>query len=189
MPTVNHPLFDPANLTDQEQERLKKLQGLVEAGIDPYPPRAKRSHTIAQARAAYEQNSEAEHIVSVTGRLRSNRDMGKLSFGDLEDGTGRIQILVKRDAMPEGWYANTWKKLVDLGDFLGVTGKLFVTRTGELTVEVQDVQFLSKTTTIFSKSKRRSCNRSMAVQQRAPLSPITTSSSKTSICASALNFI
>ncbi len=145
MPTVNHPLFDPANLTDQEQERLKKLQGLVEAGIDPYPPRAKRSHTIAQARAAYEQNSEAEHIVSVTGRLRSNRDMGKLSFGDLEDGTGRIQILVKRDAMPEGWYANTWKKLVDLGDFLGVTGKLFVTRTGELTVEAQEVQFLSKT--------------------------------------------
>ena len=156
MPTVNHPLFDPANLTDQEQERLKKLQGLVEAGIDPYPPRAKRSHTIAQARAAYEQNSEAEHIVSVTGRLRSNRDMGKLSFGDLEDGTGRIQILVKRDAMPEGWYANTWKKLVDLGDFLGVTGKLFVTRTGELTVEAQEVQFLSKTLKPMPDRQRRS---------------------------------
>ncbi|MFN8443602.1 MAG: lysine--tRNA ligase [Caldilineaceae bacterium] len=145
MPTVNHPLFDPANLTDQEQERIKKLQGLVEAGIDPYPPRARRTHTIAQARAAYEQNSDAEHIVSVTGRLRSNRDMGKLSFADLEDGTGRIQVLVKRDAMPEGWYANIWKKLVDLGDFVGFTGKLFVTRTGELTVEASDFQYLSKT--------------------------------------------
>ncbi len=145
MSTINHPLFDPTNLTDQEQERIKKLHGLLEAGIDPYPPRSTRSHTIAQARALHENGYDGESAVSITGRLRSYRDMGKISFADLEDGTGRMQILVRRNVLTEAWYDEVWKKLIDLGDFLGATGKLFITKTGELTVEAQSIQFLSKT--------------------------------------------
>ena len=137
-------LFDPSNLTDQEQARLANLRGLIAAGIDPYPARVERTHTIAEARALHEAGA-SDTVVTVTGRLTRNRDMGKLSFADLEDGTGKIQILVRRDSLPEGFYNNIWKKLIDLGDFIGATGKLILTRTGELSVEATSIQFLSKT--------------------------------------------
>jgi lysyl-tRNA synthetase class 2 len=137
-------LFDPSNLTDQEQARLANLRGLIVAGIEPYPARVERTHTIAQARALYETGG-SDQTVTVTGRLTRNRDMGKLSFADLEDGSGKIQILVRRDNLPEGYYNNIWKKLIDLGDFIGVTGTLMVTKTGELSVDARSLQFLSKT--------------------------------------------
>lgn len=142
-------LFDPKNLTDQEQARLDNLRGLIDAGIEPYPARVTRTHTIAEARklhdAANPTSGDSGETVTVAGRLTRNRDMGKLSFADIEDGSGRIQILVRRDSLPEGFYNNIWKKLIDLGDFIGVTGTLMVTKTGELSVEANAIQFLSKT--------------------------------------------
>ncbi|MCX6050188.1 MAG: lysine--tRNA ligase [Chloroflexi bacterium] len=145
-----HLLFDPAHLTDQEQARLQNLQALIAAGIDPYPARVQRTHTIAQARALYESNPPLEAatygpVVTVTGRLKAFRNMGKVSFADLEDGTGQMQIVVRRDQLPDNWYNDIWKKSIDLGDFLGFSGPLFVTKTGELSVEAHSVQFLSKT--------------------------------------------
>jgi len=140
----SHHLFDPARLTDQEQARLQNLQTLVEAGIDPYPARVQRTHTIATARALYTENMP-ETQVTVTGRLKRIRIMGKMSFADLEDGTGQIQIVLRRDDLPENWYNDIWKKAIDLGDFIGVTGPLVVTKTGELSVETRTAQFLSKT--------------------------------------------
>jgi lysyl-tRNA synthetase class 2 len=145
--------FDPGNLTDQEAERHAHLRGLIAAGIEPYPARVQRTHTIAEARALYEnavnengqENGGSEETVTVTGRLTRNRDMGKISFADLEDGTGKIQILVRRDNLPENYYNDIWKKLIDLGDFIGVTGKLMTTKTGELSVDAVAIQFLSKT--------------------------------------------
>ncbi len=137
-------LFAPENLTDQERARLQNLQGLVEAGIDPYPARVKRTHTIAEARALHESGAAGDHVVTVTGRLKRIRVMGKVSFADLEDGSGAIQALLRRDSLPEGWYDSVWRRLIDLGDFVGVTGPLVVTKTGELSVEAQSVQFLSK---------------------------------------------
>ena len=145
MSTPIHPLFDPANLTDQETARLKNLEGLVAAGIEPYPARATRTHTIAAARALYEEAGDAAPEVSITGRLRRIRIMGKMSFADLEDGTGAIQLVLRRDSLPGDFYDNIWKRLIDLGDFVGVTGKLGVTKTGEVSVEVREMQFLSKT--------------------------------------------
>ena len=154
MSETTHPLFDPANLTDQERARLHNLQTLLDAGIDPYPARVERTHTIAAARALHAEQlqagqneagqSEAEPVVSVTGRLKRIRVMGKMSFADLEDGTGQIQIVLRRDDLPEGWYNDIWKRAIDLGDFIGVTGPLTVTKTGELSVEARQVQFLSK---------------------------------------------
>lgn len=144
-------LFDPSNLTDQEQARHANLRALQAAGVQPYPARVARTHTIAEARALHEEadqgtasNDLNDLAVTVTGRLTRSRDMGKISFADIEDGSGKVQILVRRDSLPEGFYNNIWKKLIDLGDFLGVTGKLIVTKTGELTIEVSELQFLSK---------------------------------------------
>lgn len=145
MSESTHPMFDPANLTDQERSRLKNLEGLIEAGIEPYPARARRTHTIAAARALYERSESAGQDVTVTGRLRRIRVMGKMSFADLEDGSGLIQLVLRKDSLPDGFYDEIWKRLIDLGDFVGATGALVVTKTGELSVEVREMQFLSKT--------------------------------------------
>ncbi len=99
-----HPLFDPANLSDQENARLETLRGLREAGIDPYPARARRTHTIAQARDLYDSGQFGDQQVTVTGRVKRMRIMGKMSFADLEDGTGTIQIVLRKDNLPEGVY-------------------------------------------------------------------------------------
>ena len=138
-------LFNPETMNDQELARYEKLQALIAAGIDPYPARVERTHTIAAARALYESGQSGQTPVSVTGRLKAIRVMGKVSFADLEDGTGSIQILVRRDSLPQGWYNDVWKRLIDLGDFVGATGVLTVTRTGEVSVDVQAMQFLGKT--------------------------------------------
>jgi len=144
--TIACQLFDPSHLTDQEQARLNNLNALTDAGIEPYPARTQRTHTIAEARLQYEnQQLSEEEPVSVVGRLKRIRVMGKMSFADLEDGTGQIQLVVRRDSLPEGWYNSTWKKNIDLGDFIGATGPLVITKTGELSVDVQAIQFLSKT--------------------------------------------
>lgn len=136
--------FDPAHLTDQEQSRLANLRGLIAAGVDPYPARVQRTHTMAQARALHAAG-DADTLVTVTGRIKRIRIMGKMSFADLEDDSGTLQVLLRRDNLPEGWYDEVWKKLVDLGDFIGATGPLVLTKTGELSVQATAVQFLSKT--------------------------------------------
>lgn len=139
-----HPIFDPATLSDQEASRLRNLEELVAAGIDPYPARVKRTHSIAAARALFERGAAGEDAVTVTGRIKRMRIMGKMSFADLEDGTGSIQLVLRRDSMPANFYDDVWKKLIDLGDFVGATGALVVTKTGELSVDVREVQFLAK---------------------------------------------
>ena len=138
------PMFDPASLSDQELSRLHNLRALNEMGIDPFPARVHRTHAIAEVRALFSDGELTTNPVSITGRLKRIRVMGKMSFADLEDGTGQIQIIVRRDNLPDGWYNEVWKKLVDLGDFVGVTGTLVVTKTGEPSVEATNVEFLSK---------------------------------------------
>lgn len=143
--TDSYDLFNPETLTDQEQSRLAKLAGLRDAGIDPYPAQATRTHSIGAARALYTEGATEQPTVSVAGRLKRIRVMGKVTFADLDDGTGQIQLLVRRDHLGEEWYNDIWKKLVDLGDFISATGPLAVTKTGELSIEVHAMQFLSKT--------------------------------------------
>jgi lysyl-tRNA synthetase class 2 len=132
-------------LTDQEQARRLKLARLLEAGIDPYPPRANRTHTTAEAIAALQAMSSEDQapVVSVTGRLVSMRVMGKSSFAHIEDGFGRIQLFLRLDDLGEETYT-LYKHNLDLGDFIEATGQVFYTRTGEASVRVTELRILAK---------------------------------------------
>lgn len=141
---MTHPSTTAQDLLDQELARRQKLEQLQAQGIDPYPARVRRSHTIAEALIAYEAGELADTPVQLTGRLVARRVMGKLSFGHLEDGTGRVQIMVRRDLLGVERYNDFFKKLIDLGDIIGVSGPMVTTRTGEITCQVTDLQLLSK---------------------------------------------
>ncbi|HFE67364.1 MAG TPA: lysine--tRNA ligase [Chloroflexi bacterium] len=133
--------------TKLEEKRLEKLERLQTAGVETYPLRVERTHTTTQAKEALieAENSggEAEIEVTVTGRLVSFRDMGKTVFAHIEDGYGRIQLFVRRDNVGEESH-RIFRKLLDLGDFVQAEGELFRTRTGEISVRVQDWKLLSK---------------------------------------------
>ncbi|HFD40307.1 MAG TPA: lysine--tRNA ligase [Anaerolineae bacterium] len=135
----------PEVLTDQERQRRLKLERLRQAGVDPYPPRSGRTHTNAQAIAALMDAPEgAEAVpVTVTGRLVSIRIMGKSSFAHIEDGSGRLQIYLRRDLLGEEAY-DRFRRDLDLGDFVEAGGSMFRTRTGEPTVRVERLRLLAK---------------------------------------------
>ncbi len=132
-------------LTDQEQQRRAKLARLREQGIDPYPARAKRTHTTMQAIAALQKKADEDEPITVTvvGRLISIRVMGKSSFVHIEDGVGRIQLYLRSDILGEDEY-RVFKQDLDLGDFVEATGQLFYTRTGESSVRVEQLHLLAK---------------------------------------------
>ena len=132
-------------LTDQERQRRLKLERLRQMGIDPFPARARRTHTAAEAVAALATAPESSEPIEVTvvGRLISKRVMGKVSFAHTEDGSGQIQLFLQRDALGEDLYA-LFKQNLDLGDFVEAGGYLFYTRTGEPSVRVERLRILSK---------------------------------------------
>ncbi len=133
-------------ITDQEQRRREKLSLLRAAGIDPYPARNQRTHTAKQAIAAFEAGElAADQAVILVGRLVLRRVMGKISFGHIEDSSGRIQVFLRRNDLGEEAYNNLFRKLVDLGDFLQVKGPIFRTKAGEITCNVQEIKLIAKT--------------------------------------------
>ncbi len=130
--------------TDLEGQRLKKLEWLREQGVDPYPHRAERTHTIAEALAAYQSAHGGQEIqVAVAGRLKSIRIMGKSSFAHIEDGSGTIQLFIRVNDVGEQDYL-IFKKGLDLGDFVGARGSMMRTRTGEVSVRVSELRLLTK---------------------------------------------
>jgi lysyl-tRNA synthetase class 2 len=137
-------LMSQQQVTEQEQQRRNKLAHLLEAGIDPYPARVNRTHTAAQAIALLEAAGDGEPVeVTVVGRLVSSRVMGKSSFGHIEDGSGQIQLYLRRDVLGEEAYA-LFRQALDLGDFVEATGPVFRTRTGEPSVRVEKLGILAK---------------------------------------------
>lgn len=133
-----------AGAGDLVEERLRKLGELERRGVAPYGQRFPRSHSVGELRQEWkspEQGPE-DGPVRVAGRLMSLRSHGKAQFADLKDETGRIQIYVKLDIVGEDGYETF--RLLDIGDIVGVTGRLFWTRTGELTIEVRELIVLSK---------------------------------------------
>jgi len=133
-------------LTELERQRVEKLKRLCARGVEPYPRRVRRTHTIAEALAALEAAEAAGQEgpqVAVTGRLRSMRVMGKLTFAHIEDGSGSIQLFLRIQDVGEEAH-EMFKRDFDLGDFVGAEGPLMRTRTGEPSVLVKQVRVLSK---------------------------------------------
>jgi lysyl-tRNA synthetase class 2 len=127
--------------------RKAKLESLRDLGVEPYPPRYRVEESLSQVVARWGAAEAAEleeqrPRVRVAGRVRAIRGHGKAAFLDLNDGATRLQVHVRKDRLPE----TQWKvfKLLDLGDFAGVEGTLFRTRTGELTVAAEDLTVLAK---------------------------------------------
>ena len=136
-------------LSEQEQERREALEELNKLGINPYP--AEEFEVNATAQAIKEDFSEEEknfQEVSLAGRLMTKRIMGKASFAVIQDQSGKIQLYLNRDEICPGedktMYNTVFKKLMDIGDIVGVKGFAFTTKTGETTVHVKELKLLSK---------------------------------------------
>ncbi|HNU58841.1 MAG TPA: lysine--tRNA ligase, partial [Aquaticitalea sp.] len=134
-----------SQFSEQELIRREKLDKLREMGINPYPANLfPVTHSSTQIKVDFEDGKK----VVVAGRLMSMRIQGKASFAELQDSEGRIQLYFNRDEICPGEdktkYNEIYKKLLDLGDFIGVTGELFTTKVGEKTVMVKDFSLLSK---------------------------------------------
>lgn len=138
------------HLSEQEQIRRDNLQAIRDLGIEPYPSTAfDVSHYSDDIKEGYsEEESDKWQEIAISGRLMMKRIMGKASFAELQDSKGRMQIYVNRDEIcpdeDKTLYNTVFKKLLDIGDFVGVKGFVFTTRTGELTLHVKEFTLLSK---------------------------------------------
>ncbi len=125
-----------------EAARREKRAALEALGVAPFAYRFERSHAAAEALALYQDTmGEDGPVISLAGRIASWRPKGKVVFGDLEDPSGRIQIYLRQEDLPDRYEV---VKLLDLDDHIGVAGKLFRTKAGEITVRVSDLTLLSK---------------------------------------------
>ena len=136
------------NSHDLYAVRKAKLDSMRAKGFDPYRADWNQTHTSKSAIESFddtiEEGQNTEHEVSVAGRVLVFRLMGKASFVKIQDRDGIIQLYVARDALPEGVYNDDFKKNLDLGDIIGARGKLFKTKTGEVTVRVVEFKMLAK---------------------------------------------
>ena len=123
-------------------QRVEKAAQLRSEGVPPYAKKYERTHTTARVSDDFDALSESEATVCVAGRMTAVRRMGKASFVDITDDSGKIQAYFKMNNMGEEKY-EIFKKL-DIGDILGVQGKVFKTRTGEVTVVAEDFTLLTK---------------------------------------------
>jgi len=130
---------ETSELLLHRQEKLKKLK---EKNINPYPYNFKRTHTSSEIIQNFEKLESEQTGVKIAGRMISLRSHGKSLFSHLQDGAGKIQVYVKSDEVGKEKFE--FFDLFDIGDFLGVTGKVFKTRTGEITVRATDFSLLSK---------------------------------------------
>jgi len=127
-------------MADEVESRRRKRADLLEEGLVPYKDRYERTHSLAEAKAL----APGTTGIRIAGRLMLLRPMGKLIFGTLQDMTGRMQILLRRDRMDEA-SCQDFKSQIDVGDFLGCAGDVTETRTGERTLDCDEALLLSKT--------------------------------------------
>src|SRR3989441_272571 len=129
-------------MADEREIRLRRMHTLREQGINPYPNRVQRTHTISEVLEHFDEWQGPESSFTLTGRIRLMREMGKVAFFKIEDGTGSIQVYFRINDVGEEAYRAL--KLLDIGDFIQVTGFLFLTRTGERTLHVREYRILAK---------------------------------------------
>ncbi|MBP1639156.1 MAG: lysyl-tRNA synthetase [Bacteroidetes bacterium] len=135
-------------LSEQEQLRRESLNGLRALGIEPYPAAAYQVTALSDNIKSTFQDDAPQHEVTIAGRIMSRRIMGKASFVELQDSAGRIQIYITRDDIStdeeKTMYNVVFKKLLDIGDFIGIKGYVFRTQMGEISVHAQELTVLSK---------------------------------------------
>lgn len=137
-------------LSEQEELRRAKLAELTKLGIDAYPAAEFKINVTAQdIKDNYERDKLNYKNISIAGRLMSVRDMGKAAFAVIQDSTERMQIYIRRDDIcpnedDKVLYDTVWKKLIDLGDIIGVEGYVFTTKTGEISIHATSFKLLSK---------------------------------------------
>ncbi|MBA3416509.1 MAG: lysine--tRNA ligase, partial [Chloroflexia bacterium] len=138
------------DLSDLQEIRLEKAVALRELGLDPYPPRSQRSHRVDEALARFAEvelrlpaAGEDTEAVTLVGRLVSRRHQGKTVFAHIRDGSGEMQLYVRRDDLGADEFEQ-FLKLFDLGDFVQAEGRLFRTRMGEVSLRVGGIAMLAK---------------------------------------------
>ncbi|WP_017731189.1 lysine--tRNA ligase [Nafulsella turpanensis] len=137
------------HLSEQELRRREEMEALRELGINPYPSETFEVNVTAKdIETNYEKRKTDYKNISIAGRIMSKRIMGSASFAELQDSTGRIQLYVRRDDIcpdeDKTMYNTVFKKLLDIGDFIGVKGYVFTTQTGEISIHVTELKILSK---------------------------------------------
>ena len=136
-------------LSEQEQIRRDSLQELLNLGIDPYPPETFAVNvSAAEIKQKFPEDNSLYQDISIAGRIMNRRIMGAASFAEIQDETGRIQIYVKRDEICPGedktLYNTVFKRHLDIGDIIGITGYVFITKMGEITIHVSSLKLLCK---------------------------------------------
>ncbi|NNF36544.1 MAG: lysine--tRNA ligase [Saprospiraceae bacterium] len=138
-----------SQLSEQEIVRRENMQKLIDLGIDPYPAdEFPVNTTTIEIQEGFKEGTDGYQNIAIAGRLMSRRIMGKASFAELLDSEGRIQLYISRDDICPGddktMYNTVFKKLMDLGDFIGIKGHAFYTNMGELTIHVTELKLLAK---------------------------------------------
>lgn len=137
------------SLSEQEGQRRKSREEIIELGIDPYPPQSFETNTTTKdIKDNFDEKKKNFSDVTVAGRLMSRRVMGSASFAEIQDSSGKIQIYVRRDDICESddktLYNTIFKKKLDLGDIIGISGFVFNTQMGETSIHVKSLKVLSK---------------------------------------------
>ena len=137
------------SLSEQEEQRRKSREEIIDLGIDPYPSETFDINTNSQEiKEDFDEKKKNFQDVSISGRIMSRRVMGSASFAEIQDSKGKIQIYVRRDDICEGddktLYNTIFKKKLDLGDIIGISGYVFKTQMGETTIHVTRLKVLSK---------------------------------------------
>jgi lysyl-tRNA synthetase class 2 len=138
-----------SGLSEQQQIRRNSLLELKKLGFDPYPPETYPvSHSTAEVKSIFEEEEDSLKDIALAGRIMSRRIMGSASFAEIQDSSGKLQIYLRRDDLCPGedktLYNTVFKKLLDIGDIIGIRGFAFRTQVGEISVHVKELVILSK---------------------------------------------
>ncbi len=132
-----------ASIEELRRERMKKLEALQSLGVNAYPSATSQTHELSNVLTEFISLDQSQEQIIVTGRIMSSRGQGAISFIDLYDGTARMQVVIKLPETPEETM-NFYREYVDVGDFIEVTGKVFVTKSGQQSILVDTIAMLSK---------------------------------------------
>ncbi|MDD6103991.1 MAG: OB-fold nucleic acid binding domain-containing protein, partial [Bacteroidales bacterium] len=141
--------METREFNEQEQNRREAVEKMREMGIEPYPAQLYDVNvTSSQIKENYDPEKQNFSDISIAGRIMGRRIMGAASFIELQDSEGRIQVYIKRDEICPGedksMYNTIFKKLLDIGDIIGVKGYAFITQTGQLSIHAKELTVLSK---------------------------------------------